>query len=218
MSVEPLTLLAHAVGSDDEPSFDPTGERILDAALEIAAASGVRHLTMDGVAARARVGRMTVYRRFGDKHGLLAALGGREGRRCLDVLDAAAEPDAPIAEQVAAGLVASLRLAREHPLLARLTRFEPEELLAALNEEGGTLFSLARDHLADRLRASREAGVLGEVATEEAAEILVRIALSFALIPESALPLDDEARLEGLARAHVAPILSPLAAAPAERA
>ena len=57
----------------------PTSERILDAALALAAASGLRHLTMDDIAARAKVGRMTVYRRFGDKQRLLEALGARRG-------------------------------------------------------------------------------------------------------------------------------------------
>ena len=57
---------------------DDASERILDAALALSAASGVRHLTIDDVAARAGVGRMTVYRRFEDRSGLLEALAARE--------------------------------------------------------------------------------------------------------------------------------------------
>jgi len=207
MAVEPLTLLTHAVGSDAAAPDDETSSRILDAALELAAASGVQHLTMDAVARRAHVGRMTVYRRFDDKQALVAALGAREGSRCLAVLDAAAKPDAPIAEQVAAGFLASLRLAREHPLLSRLARLEPESLLGALTEDGGALFALARNYLAERLREAQRAGVLGAVEVEEAAELLVRLAISFVLIPESALPLEDEQRVEQLAHQLLAPIL-----------
>jgi AcrR family transcriptional regulator len=207
-AAEPLALLAHAVDPAAEPPDDPVSERVLDAALELAAASGLQHLTMDAVAARAGVGRMTVYRRFGDKAALLAALGAREGRRCLAVLDAASELDAPIAEQVAGGFVASLRLVREHPLLARLARFEPERLLSALTGSDGALFALSRDQLAARLRRSQEAGVLGDIEVEEAAEILVRIGLSFALIPDTVLPLGDEERMEELARRLVAPVLA----------
>jgi AcrR family transcriptional regulator len=208
MSVEPLTLLTHAVGGDAEGPGDAVSDRILDSALDLAAASGVEHLTMDAVARRARVGRMTVYRRFGDKQALVAALGAREGRRCLAELDAATGPDAPIAEQVAAGFVTSLRLAREHPLLSRLARLEPETVLSALTEDGGALFGLAREYLANRLRQSQRAGVLGPIEVEVAAELLVRLALSFVLIPESTLPLDDDERVREIAERLVAPILS----------
>ncbi len=207
MTVESLTLLTHAVGPDAEPPDDATSNRILDAALDLTVASGVQHLTMDAVARRAHVGRMTVYRRFGDKQALVATLGAREGRRCLAELDAAALPDAPIAEQVAAGFVTSLRLAREHPLLSRLARLEPETVLGALTEDGGALFAVARTYLEKRLRESQRAGVLGPIEVGEAAELLVRLAVSFVLIPESALPLEDEERIRELARALLAPIL-----------
>jgi len=208
MSVEPLTLLAGAVGAGAEPPDDPVSDRILDAALDLAAASGVQNLTMDAVARRARVGRMTVYRRFGDRPALIAALGAREGRRCLEQLDAAAGIDAPIADQVAAGFATSLRLAREHPLLSRLARLEPGTVLTALTEDGGALFALAREYLSQRLRRSQRAGVLGALEVDEAAELLVRLAISFVLIPESVLPLDDEGRVKRLARELLAPILT----------
>jgi AcrR family transcriptional regulator len=208
MAAEALTLLTNAVGTDAELPDDAISNRVLDAALDLAAASGVQHLTMDAVARRAHVGRMTVYRRFGDKQALVAALGAREGQRCLAEIDAAARFDAPIAEQVAAGFATSLRLAREHPLLSRLTRLEPEAVLGALTEDGGALFAVARDYLAERLRESQRAGVLGPVEVEEAAELLVRLAVSFVLIPESVLPLEDEERVRALAQRMLVPILA----------
>src|SRR5213079_3219713 len=121
---------------------------------------------------------MTVYRRFGDKQRLVEALAVRESRRCLEELDAAIGPDAPIEEQVAAGFVTSLRLAREHPLLNRLARFEPEAVLGALLADGGAVFIAARAFVADRLRASQEAGVLGPLDVEEAAPPSARSAPS----------------------------------------
>jgi len=151
---------------------------------------------------------MTVYRRFGTKAALLEALTVREGRRCLAELDAAMPADAPIAEQVAAGFVTTLRLAREHPLLARLARSEPDGVLEALRTDGGGMFALGRAFVAERLRASQRAGVLGPVPVEESAELLVRLAVSFVLIDDSVLPLEDEARTRQLARALVAPILA----------
>jgi TetR/AcrR family transcriptional regulator, repressor for uid operon len=202
-----VSLLARALDPRVEPPTDALSQRILDAALELAAASGVRHLTMDDVARRAQVGRMTVYRRFGDKETLIESLAVRESRRCLEELDAAIGPDAPIEDQVAAGFVTSLRLAREHPLLNRLARFEPETMLGALRDDRGAVFAAARAFVAARLRASQQAGVLGAIDVEEAAELLIRLALSFVLLQDSVLPLDDEERAAELARRLIAPIL-----------
>jgi TetR/AcrR family transcriptional regulator, repressor for uid operon len=207
VSASTSALLARVFDPELEPPADAMSERILDAALALAASSGVRHLTMDDVARRARVGRMTVYRRFGTKARLLEALTIREGRRCFAELDAAMPADAPIAEQVAVGFVTSLRLAREHPLLARLARSEPDTVLESLRPDGGAMLALARTFVAERLRASQRAGVLGPVPVEESAELLVRLAVSFVLIDDTVLPLDDEERTRQLARALVAPIL-----------
>jgi TetR/AcrR family transcriptional regulator, repressor for uid operon len=205
---EPGTLLARALDSAVEPPDDAISRRILDATLSLAAASGVRHLTMDDVARRAGVGRMTVYRRFGDKTRLVEALAIREGRRCLAELDAAARPDEPIADQVAEGFVTSVRLARDHPLLNRLARSEPESVLRSLTADHGAMFALARGFLAERLRAAQKAGTLDrKVAVDEAAELLVRLSFSFALIEESVLPLDDPDRARDVARRLIAPIL-----------
>lgn len=183
-------------------------ERILDAALELAAANGVQSLTMGAVAERAGVGRMTVYRRFGGKVAMLTALAAREVRRCIAELDAAAAPETPMIEQVALGFVISIRLTRQHPLLRRLVQFEPEMVLASLTKEGGSLFAVARTYSAERLAEAQRAGVLSEEANvEEAAELLVRLAVSFALIPDSLLPLDDEQRLKEIAERMLVPML-----------
>jgi len=191
-----------------EPPDDGVSERILDAALELAAASGVRSLTMGAVAQRAGVGRMTVYRRFGGKVAMLTALSAREARRCIAELDAVAPPDAPMTEQVALGFVISIRLTRAHPLLRRLVQFEPEMVLASLTKDGGSLFAVARTYAAERMAEAQRAGVLSEaVNVQEASELLVRLAVSFVLLPDSLLPLDDEGRLREIAERMVAPIV-----------
>ncbi|WP_314412825.1 TetR/AcrR family transcriptional regulator [Streptomyces kroppenstedtii] len=48
--------------------------RLLDAAARIAQEHGLKHLTMEAVATAAGVGKGTVFRRFGDRTGLLQAL------------------------------------------------------------------------------------------------------------------------------------------------
>jgi TetR/AcrR family transcriptional repressor of uid operon len=203
-----VTLLRRALGSSIEPPTDATSEGILDAALELCAESGVRNLTMDEVADRAGVGRMTVYRRFGSREQLEETLAVREARRCLAELDSTVDPGAPVADQIAQGLLTSLRLIREHPLLDRMSRIEPSAALAALTSEGAAVFAMSRAFVAARLEESqREGKVDRAIDAEQAAEILVRLGFSFLLIPQSALPLDDDERMREVARMLVAPII-----------
>jgi TetR/AcrR family transcriptional repressor of uid operon len=208
MAADSVTLLRRALGSSVEPPTDAASERILDAALELCAESGVRNLTMDEVADRAGVGRMTVYRRFGSREQLEETLAVREARRCLAELDSTVDPGAPVAEQIAQGLLTSLRLIREHPLLDRMSRVEPAAALAALTSEGAAVFAMSRAFVAARLRESqREGKVDRAIDPEQAAEIMVRLGFSFLLIRQSALPLDDDERMRDLARTLIAPIL-----------
>ncbi len=201
------TLLERALASP-EPADDPASERILDAALDLVAASGLRHLTMDAAASRAGVGRMTVYRRFGDREGLIDALAARESRRCLAALDRAVDPSLPVAEGIARGFVASLGLIRSHPLLDRFARHEPEAALAALNADNGAILVMGREFVAGRLRDAQARGDLVEsVDATQAAELLVRLGFSFLLMPESSLELDDPEAAAETARALIAPIL-----------
>jgi TetR/AcrR family transcriptional regulator, repressor for uid operon len=198
---------ALGAGTADAPPDDRMSERILDAARDLVAASGLRRLTMDDVAARAGVGRMTVYRRFGDRERLVDALAIREVRRCLAELDAAVDTSDPIAEQMADGFAAAIRLARTHPLLERFARYEPESALEALNADGGAIFAMSRAFTAGLLRQAQARGEVGDIDPDHAAEILVRLGVTFVLIPSTALPLDDEARVRDVARALIAPIL-----------
>lgn len=203
------SLLTAALDARVSPPDDAASERILDAALALSAAGGVRRLTMDAVASRAGVGRMTVYRRFGDRERLVEALAAREGRRCLAELDAAVDPADPVTEQIADGFATSMRLVREHPLLGRLARTEPESVLAALTEEGSSVFAMARGFLALRLRSAREEGqVAADLDPEHAAELLVRLCMSFVLIQESALPLSEDRELREVARRLIAPVVT----------
>jgi AcrR family transcriptional regulator len=151
---------------------------------------------------------MTVYRRFGDRDGLVQALSLREAQRCLAELDAAASADQPIEEQVQEGFVVSLRLASTHPLLARLATVEGEVVLQTLNARRGGAFAVATAFLSQRLRRAQRSGVLAaDVDVGAVAELLVRITMSFVLLPASTLPLDDEDRLRAIARRHLVPLV-----------
>ena len=207
--MEAAALLQRALDPTATPPDDATSRRILDGALEAAAASGIKHLTIDEVARRAGVGRVTVYRKFGDRQRLVEALGVREAQRCIALLDEATTPEQPITEQVAEGFVAGLRMLREHPLLSRLVTHEPDVLLDSLTNRQSGLFPFLRAYVAGRIAAAQEVGVKPRADMDllQVAEAFVRMTASFALIPDTVLPLDDEDEARETARRLIAPIV-----------
>jgi len=202
-----VRLLELAFDPAAETLQDAMSERVLDAALSLVAASGARHLTMDEVAARAGVGRMTVYRRFGGRQQLLDALAVRECRRCLAQIAAALDPAKPIDERATELFVATLRVIREHPMLARLARVEPEALLHELNRDSSAVFRLVRGFLVAQIRSSQAVGELPDGDPAALAEIAVRLGASFVLIPDSSIVSDDEQRTRETMRLLLAPML-----------
>src|SRR5437588_12903068 len=188
MAADTARLLALAFDPDVRTAEDQTSQRILDAALQLAAASGLRHLTIDDVARRARVGRMTVYRRFGSRAALLDALAVRECRRCLATISAAVDPAAPIDERLASLFTATLGVIREHPLLARLARVEPEALLHELTRDDSAVFKLVRDFLIGFVTDAQRAGEVIAVDPAVLAELALRLGASFVLMPDTVLP------------------------------
>ena len=207
--ISPTTRLwALALDPGVHTAEDPMAGRILDAALALAADSGLRHLTMDDVAARAGVGRMTVYRRFGGKPQLLDALAVRECRRCLAAVAGAIDPADPIDERAASLFVAVLRVIHEHPLLARLARVEPESVLGELTRDESAVFKLVRDFLIVQIRAAQASGELLATDPTALAEIGLRLGVSFVLMPDSVIALEDDQATHEVVIALVARLLA----------
>ncbi len=208
MATTPASALALALDADIAPPEDATSERILDAALWVAAASGLPNLTMDEVARRAGVGRMTVYRRFGGRERLVQALMVREARRGIAEIAAALDPNASAEETIATGFVAALRVARTNPLVRRLSQLEPQVLLEALNDPADPGAELIRGFIAARIREGQRSGELRDLDPDAAAELLFRIGVSFLLMPASVIAIDDEQEARALARTMIAPIVT----------
>jgi AcrR family transcriptional regulator len=186
------------------PRTDGTDARILGAAGEVLLRDGLDGLEVDDVAAHSGVGRSTVYRRFGDRNGLISAALAHEARRLFSVLaDAVADEPTPV-DQVVTAFCAGLRLARAtgltdlvrtDPLLLRLLTVDAEPVIAAARDQL-TLLALVQDPARDATDASRSA------------EVLVRLALSFVVTPGSALDLDGDG-CEDVVRRHLAPLVDP---------
>jgi len=107
-------------------------------------------------------------------------------------------------------LAFALQYLRNHPLLRRLLRTEPEAILPSLTVNGGPVVDLAREHVAAFIRrdlfGSQQPSADAERHIATVAELGVRIVLSFILTPSTAIPMDtlDDAR--AFARDLIAPV------------
>ena len=202
-------LLVRAMSAPPEDDGDALAERILDAALAQVAAVGVRRTTIDEVARRAGVGRVTVFRRFGHRGRLLEVLAVREAHRFLATIESATAELGDPREQLVASFVTGLRLARGHPLLDRLARIEPETVLTALAEDRPPVMTIARELLARRIRDAATRGAVAVADADQVAEALLRLAVSFLLLPHSVVDLDDPESSAAFAAAVIAPMLPP---------
>ncbi|MDF6017548.1 TetR/AcrR family transcriptional regulator [Streptomyces sp. JH34] len=200
------TLLARALG--ETPPSDALSEQILDAAREQFMTFGLRRSTVDDVAKRAKVSRVTVYRRIGNKDSLVSACLLREYRRFVKDVDEAVAALPTMEDRLVAGFVTVLRHIREHPLVGGLLKLEPEIMLPFLTLESGPAFLAMRGYLADRLRHAQRAEGRPETDPTPVAELMVRITVSFLLNPVSSFELDDDEQVGAFARRYLAPLLS----------
>jgi len=172
--------------------MDATETRILDAALAAVAAG---ESTMDDIAARAGVGRVTLFRRFGFKEALLQRLYHREVARFLMEVDAALREIDDPAERVAEAFVACVRTGAGHPLVARLRRGEALEYLAAGDPSP---LELGRRFVAERL----------EPGQEHVADLLVRLAMTYVLVPSEDVDVADRRSARTFAHRMLAPLVA----------
>jgi AcrR family transcriptional regulator len=186
---------------------DRTATRILDGALDEASAHGLRSLSIEAVARRAGVNRVTVYRRFGDREGLVAALAAREGHRMSAALaQAVARIDDP-AQRLAEGFVESLRYARSHPLMMRAARVEPESVVAAALADDAALLRIGSSFMARAVLEAQRGRGSTHVDPDQAGETLARLFASFVLLPGGALDPTDEVAMRDYARRTLVPMV-----------
>lgn len=125
---------AAATGGVDPEAADRTTQRILDAALQEAATVGLQRLTVEDVVRRARVARMTVYRRYPRRDDLVEALVRRETQRFLAAVADGIEKTKDPQDGVVEAFIAAVRFSRSHPMLRRAAHTE-SALSAADNAE-----------------------------------------------------------------------------------
>ncbi len=204
------SLLRRALTDASAPvdDLDGTSVRVLDAAFDQLCRVGIQRTTMEDVARRAGVSRITVYRRFTTKDALVEQVVRREFRRYFDQFQNDIKEARSVADRVVLGFVSSLRAIRGNPLIGGLMAAEPGALVVSMVGDDGRTMATVREFVAGQLRTEQRAGtVAGDLDVELAAELMVRISASFLITPSQLVDLDDEAQLADLARRFLVPLL-----------
>jgi AcrR family transcriptional regulator len=209
MASKPDRLLSLVRGSAHAADSDASRGSVLDGALEAFLDLGMRRTSMSDIARRSGISPATLYRRFASKSAVVQAVGLREVRRFLaDADDLLAELDEQGAD--AETLLTELGFAvidgiRRNKLLQRLLRTEPEIVLPMLTVNGGPIIDLGREYLTDFIQGLQRDGRLPSYDVEPLAEVMARLAVSFALTPESVIALDDDDAIRDTIRAFLVP-------------
>ena len=177
-----------------------------DAALDAARASildvGWSRTTLTGVARRAGVSRMTLYRTWPDMGALLADLMTREWSELVQ-LDTS---DAHALDRLVRSCVGTVRAVRQNPLFGRIVELDPELLLPYLLDRPGRSQRLVIDAIAEQLRAGQAADEIRPGDPERLARAVVLACHGFTLsvrtmtgggVSEAQLDAELAAMLEG---------------------
>lgn len=188
----------------------PVPERLLDAALEVAAMHGLNRLSVGDVAKRAGLSRPTLYKHFASRDELVSQMVLREAGRIVEQVIAAAEAHDDPFDSLHDAILTALHLLRGHPLLDRLLATEPEALLPLL-VDGSTSVLDAVQAVARQVIDRRDLGI-SDTQARAGADLLSRMLVSYAVRPPD---LEPEAIAQFLSTAVVAGVLTAPAASPA---
>lgn len=187
------------------PSEDDATDAVLDAAAGLLARFGLRRWSMDDVAEAARVGRATVYRRFPSREQLVNTTIAREANRFFAEVARAVPESEGLVEKVVEGFLVGIRMAKESLLPGVLENDMPTAVSLFTS---APVLELGKAALVSQYQAlsteTPDAQRRAEI--ELVAEALVRLAMSFVLMPGSVIDFDDP----GNARTGLTRIVRPL--------
>ncbi|MET4431567.1 helix-turn-helix domain-containing protein [Mycolicibacterium sp. 624] len=191
---------------------DAITTRILDATLEQAELVGIRRMTIEDVARRSGVGRATLYRRFPTKDALIDALVLAEARRYLDGSAQARSRADTLEDRLVYGTVFTVTFLREHTLLKKLLRTEPETILPSLTIDAGAILDFATAHSAALLRTDLYGTSTTTPAQERhlrtVAELHTRLTLSFIVTPHTGIKLTTIGDTRAYVRTYLLPMVT----------
>ena len=191
-------LVSQVMGDELELAERSTSDiRVLDAALSLLGEYGERRLTIDDVAAKAKVGRRTIFRRFGSKDALVAATYQREVSRAVARITVAADAASSPLEALTAAYCQLAEIAVDHPVIRRLARVEPEvlvELWRSGSPSGHEMIRTVLHSLVERVAES----AAQSSALKDGCDILCRLLFADELLARA--PENGESRRETVRR------------------
>lgn len=191
---------------------DEITTRILRATLEQAELIGIRRTTMEDVARRSGVGRATLYRRFPTKGALIDAVVLAEVRRFFEGSALARSRGTTLEDRLVYGTVFVVTFLREHALLKKLLRTEPETILPSLTVDAGSILDFATDHSAALLRNDLYGATKTTPAQERhlrtVAELQTRLTLSFIVTPHTSINLATMDDTRAYVREYLLPMIA----------
>lgn len=189
------------------PSSGRRGDRradLLAAAARRFVAVGISKTTMEDIAREARAGKATLYRYFANKDAVIDALLEREARRLERELDAAIGAADGATAGIEAAFIVGVRFFVHHPVLTKGRDEEPGLLLPRIIADGGPLVGLLLDRFAALIQTGIDDGVLRRVQPRHAAEVIVRLILSYFTFPPMEVEVTDPEQAQAFAHALVA--------------
>ncbi|MEZ5186840.1 MAG: TetR/AcrR family transcriptional regulator [Candidatus Nanopelagicales bacterium] len=128
---------------------DEVRNRLLDAAAALIEQGGRGSANISAIAQQAGVSRMTVYRKYPDRHAILSALFNRE---LGGIIARAAQVEAPTQkDRIVEAVARSVTDINAHPLMQAVLRHEPEELTEWITGHLGATQRLARTVLHEQI-------------------------------------------------------------------
>ncbi|MEU4311613.1 TetR/AcrR family transcriptional regulator [Nocardia sp. NPDC024068] len=188
-------------------SYDEVDERILDATLARILQVGIRRSSLDDIARRCGINRVTIYRRFSGKDNLIEAALSREIGRVLTEASTIAATASGVDAQIEETVLFVLRLTRTHPLVTQLLSVAPEDALGFYTVRGQEMVSQGIEYIAGVLQAAQEQGLLARYDPRPVAELVARMAHSLMLTPIAGVDFDDERAARDFVRGTIVPLM-----------
>jgi len=197
-------LISRTLAGEVSVSDHATDQRIMDAVIGELRVTPMAKLSLEDVAARAGVTRMTVYRRFGDRPKVIEAAVARDVSRFVDALVAADDPTAPAPERIADSVATALTLAFAHPVVAHLLATDPGALIETVLADDGAILAMGSAFIAGHLAPP---GRPPSAAQRRTGELLARLFLALLTMPPTTADLTDADQARDVAREAVVPLI-----------
>ncbi|WP_051182030.1 TetR/AcrR family transcriptional regulator [Nocardia vinacea] len=192
---------------DHKDVHDKLGERILDAALARILHVGIRRASLDDIARRAQVNRVTIYRRFTSKENLIDAVLSREIARILAQVAEIVSTTTGIDTQIELTVMFVLQQTRTHPLVPFLLESTSDEIVGFYTIRGREMVSFGIHSITQLLDRAQEVGAIDRYDPVPVAELLARFAHSVLLTPDGGVDFGIEEQMRDFVRTAVVPLV-----------